>query len=392
MSDPQPVSAMAEKLSLLSQCSAESLMGKLLRRFWQPVALAAEIKAGQAKPLRVLGEDLTLYRGESGHPHLVAGRCAHRLTLLHTGWVQGDDIRCMYHGWKYDGTGRCNEAPAEGPAAAARVKIAGYPLHEYCGMIFAYMGDGEAPAFDLPRKEAFERPGTMIFPRREVWPCNFFQLVENSMDAVHVSFVHQWGQVGTFGAAVTGAIPKLDYVETDAGIRQIATRGTNNVRVSDWTFPNNNHISKPALLPTDPWIDVGIWVVPVDETHTARMLIYAIPSTTPETDRRLTERMEQFGDYDPAAHHDELFNQGKVPSEVLVQLTSAQDYVAAVGQGAIVDRAHERLGKSDIGIAYLRRMVWRELDAIRLGNPTKSWHGLEHATELPPQRPVPAEA
>jgi 5,5'-dehydrodivanillate O-demethylase len=232
----------------------------------------------------------------------------------------------------------------------------------------------------------------MIFPRREFWPCNFFQLVENSMDAVHVSFVHQWGQVGTFGAAVTGAIPKLDYVETDAGIRQIATRGANNVRVSDWTFPNNNHISKPALLPTDPWIDVGIWVVPVDETHTARMLIYAIPSTTPETDRRLTERMEQFGDYDPVAHHDELFNQGKVPSEVLVQLTSAQDYVAAVGQGAIVDRAHERLGKSDIGIAYLRRTFWRELDAIRHGKPTKNWHRLEHAAELPPQRPVAAEA
>ena len=92
-----------------------------------------------------------VYRGESGRAYLVAGRCAHRLTLLHTGWVQGDEIRCMYHGWKYTGSGQCTEAPAEGPAALSRIRITAYPVHEYCGLIFTYMGRDAPPEFDLLR-------------------------------------------------------------------------------------------------------------------------------------------------------------------------------------------------------------------------------------------------
>src|SRR5262249_60496723 len=121
----------AERLRLLTQTGPDTDMGKLLRRFWQPVAVSHEVKPGEAKPLRVLSEDLTLYRGESGLAHLVAGRCAHRLTLLHTGWVQGEEIRCMYHGWKYDGAGQSTEAPAEGAASAAPIRIATYPRHAY---------------------------------------------------------------------------------------------------------------------------------------------------------------------------------------------------------------------------------------------------------------------
>src|SRR5262245_15535521 len=160
--------AMAEKLKLLTQTSRDTDMGKLLRLFWQPVATSQSVKTGQARPLRVMGEDLTLYRGESGTAHLVAARCAHRLTLLHTGWVQGDEIRCIYHGCKYDGTGQCTEAPAEGAASAARIRIAGYPVHEYCGRIFAYLGEGVAPAFDLPRKAAFEQPNLIVYARIQV--------------------------------------------------------------------------------------------------------------------------------------------------------------------------------------------------------------------------------
>src|SRR5262249_16223731 len=191
-------SAMTEKLKLLSQTGPDTEMGRLLRLFWQPVATSHSVKPGQAKPLRVMGEDLTLYRGDSGEAHLVAGRCAHRLTLLHTGWVQGDEIRCMYHGWKYDGAGQCTEAPAEGPASAPRVRMAAYAVYEYCGLIFAYLGEGAPPAFGLPRKEAFEQSGLIMFARIQVWPCNWFQMIENSLDAVHVSFVHLAGKVGPF--------------------------------------------------------------------------------------------------------------------------------------------------------------------------------------------------
>src|SRR5580704_2816114 len=162
-----------ERLNLFTETSPDTDMGRLLRKFWQPVATAHSIKAGSARPLRVMGEDLTLYRGESGRAYLVAGRCAHRRSLLHTGWVQGEDIRCIYHGWKYAGDGQCTQAPAEGPTAAAKIKIAGYPLHEYCELIFAYLGEGAAPAFDLPRKEAFEEPNVIVRSRIQVWPCNW---------------------------------------------------------------------------------------------------------------------------------------------------------------------------------------------------------------------------
>lgn len=381
----QPSHAMTERLKLLSATGRDTDMGRLLRKFWQPVAVSHSIKPGRAQPLRVMGEDLTLYRGESGTAHLVAGRCAHRRTLLHTGWVQGDDIRCIYHGWKYDGAGQCTEAPAEGPASAARIRIAAFPVHEYCGLIFAYLGEGTPPAFDLPRKEAFEKEGLLIFARIQVWPCNWFQMVENSLDAVHVSFVHLAGKVGPFGEAVTAAIPKLEYNETDAGIRQIATRSAANVRVSDWSFPNNNHIVTPGRTKDSSWVHRGVWNVPVDDTHTYKVGVYAIPSVSPEADQVTREHFDKYGDYNPAHHHDELFIDGKWPEDPSLQLTPAQDYVAIMGQGAIVDRDQEILGKSDTGIMLLRRIFWREMEALRSGRPTKAWRRLEHAEDMPAQ-------
>jgi 5,5'-dehydrodivanillate O-demethylase len=253
------------------------------------------------------------------------------------------------------------------------------------------MGEGPAPEFQLPRKDVFESPDRLMFARHETWPCNWFQQVENSLDATHVSFVHHWGTVGRFGEHVAATVPKLEYLETDAGIRQTATRSRNSVRVSDWTFPNKNHIVVPGIAENDPWIDVGHWIVPNDDGHSTRFMIYSIPRVSPEADRRIVDYFAEFGDYNPADHHDELFLHKKVPDDVLLQLTSAQDYIAAVGQGAIVDRTGERLGRSDMGIAFLRRIFWRELEAIRSGRPTKAWRKLEQAPVMPHQVHEPAE-
>jgi 5,5'-dehydrodivanillate O-demethylase len=389
----QPTTAMAERLRLLSQSSPNTDMGRLLRLFWQPVATSQSVNAGAARPLRVMGEDLTLYRGESGRAYIVSGRCAHRLTQLHTGWVQGEEIRCIYHGWKYCGTGQCTEAPAEGAASAARVKIAAYPVHEYCDLVFAYMGPGTPPEFDLPRKDAFETPDLIVMARIQVWPCNWFQMIENSLDAVHVSFVHLAGKVGPFGEAVTAAIPKLEYSETDAGIRQTATRSQNNVRISDWSFPNNNHIVTPGRTKDAPWVHRGVWNVPVDDTHTYKVGIYAIQSQGPEFDRDTLDHFGKYGDYNPADHHHELFTEKKWPEDPSLQLTPAQDYVAMMGQGAIVDRTQERLGKSDAGIILLRKIFWREMDAVRNGGPIKQWRRSQHTEDVPLQtKPVTSSA
>src|SRR4051794_35459189 len=147
MDETTDIHPMAERLGLLPQTGPDAAMGRLLRQFWHPVARSDLLLPGKAQPLRILCEDLTLYRGEGGEPHLVGGRCPHRRTLLHTGWVQGDNIRCMYHGWQFNAAGECIQRPAENDTRPNRERIAGYPLREYCGLIFAYMGPGPAPEF-----------------------------------------------------------------------------------------------------------------------------------------------------------------------------------------------------------------------------------------------------
>jgi 5,5'-dehydrodivanillate O-demethylase len=373
-----------ERLQQLTRTTPDSDMGKLLRTFWHPVAVARKQPVGRAQPLRVLGEDLTLYRGEDGTPHLVGSRCPHRGTVLYAGGVEGDEIRCMYHGWKFDGTGRCTQRPAERDTAPPPVKIAGYPVREYGGLIFAYLGPDEPPAFDLPRRDVIEQPNRIVYARSETWKINWFQTVENAMDGVHLTFVHRWARVGRVGEALAD-LPELEYLETEAGMRQIATRGAGNVRISDWSFPNNNHISSPGLTKGDPWIDFVTWKVPVDDETTTRFNIWSTPSTTPEADRRVLGYFESVGDYNPADHHDELLFELTYPDDPIVALSSAQDYVAQIGQGTVADRGAETLGRSDAGIALMRRIFFREMDALREGRPTKAWRRLATDVELPKQ-------
>ncbi len=376
------------QLERLVEVDKDTDMGRLLRQFWHPIALSEEVELNTAIPVKVLGEDLTLYRGASGKVHLVGGFCAHRRTVLHTGWIVGDEIRCMYHGWQFDGTGACVQRPAEPDTGMPRTKIPGYPVKEYQGLVFAYLGEGEPPEFALPRKELTEREGALIANGKEVWDNNWFQQVENSLDATHVSFVHQALTVGPFGKAVTPAIPELSYEETSAGIRQTARRSANNVRVSDWTFPNNNHICVPGLTPEDPWLDTFVWVTPNDKYHTTRFMIYCLPPEANEVSRRrFRDYFAKYGKYDPAKHHDELFSSRvwKNPEDIYVGLTAAQDYLSIRGQGVIADRENEILGRSDQGIITLRRIFWRELDLIRDGKPTKQWQPLDEPLVLPHQ-------
>lgn len=388
-----PAASRAEQFKLLTQTGAETEMGQLLRKFWHPVALAKDVEPGAAIPVKALGEELTLYRGESGAFYLVGGRCRHRQTLLHSGWVQGERIRCMYHGWQFDGTGRCTERPAEKDTVVPPAcKIPGYPVQEYCGLVFAYLGAGPAPEFELPRKDFFEVPGAHIVATKETWNMNWFQQIENSLDAVHVSFVHQALRVGPFGDAVTNSIPQLSYEENEAGIEQTAIRSNENIRKSDWTFPNNNHVVVPGLQKGDPWIDFAIWMVPQDDEHSTRFTLYVMAPGSAEANERFTSYFEKFGTYNAEDHYEDLFFRRKGPPEedFLAGLISAQDFIAQKGQGIIADRTKEMLGKSDLGVVTLRRVFWRELEAQRNGRPTKQWRKRAMPLALPtqPGKPV----
>jgi 5,5'-dehydrodivanillate O-demethylase len=376
-----------ERLHKLTECGPNTQMGNLLRCFWHPITVSSKIKAGEARHMSVLGEDLTIYRGESGRAYAIGGRCAHRRTVLHTGWVQGEEIRCIYHGWKYDQTGQCTEAPAEGGSFSQNVKIAGYKVREYAGLIFVFMGDPTQAdlMFELQRKPEYEDANNLIIAREQTWPANFFQQIENSLDAVHVSFVHRAGKVGPLGAAVTEDIPTLEYLETSAGIRQIAQRSATNIRVSDWTFPNYNHIVTPGRTKESPWVHRGVWNVPATDTSTLKLGVYAIPSQGRSIDDETVVHFEKYGGYNPADHHDALFERRDWPEDHSLQLTPAQDYVAIKGQGEIVDRGAEYLGSSDAGIVLLRRIFWREMEAMESQSAGKKWVPLAARTELPIQ-------
>ena len=359
----------AAQIELLTQTGPGTLMGTLLRGFWHPIATAATLTAGTARKLRILSEDLTLYRGETGTPYLIGGRCAHRCTVLHTGWVENDQVRCMYHGWRYDGTGACTEMPAEKNVDPGLVRIAGYPVHDYHGLLFAYFGAGAAPPFELPRNAGLEQPGVDISTTEEVWDCNWLQQVENSLDSTHLSFVHQWPQATRLGAEIGAAIPELKYEETTGGIRQTAIR-PGNVRVSDWTFPNNNNVFGAPPRPGDPWLNSVVWAVPVDDENTLRIALKSYPGGEAGAEIRRNGGVASARTMDNAAL---LFGEHRLPDVGASDRIRAQDYVAVRGQGVIYDRTQERLGASDAGIALLRRIFLRELEALRAGTATKQW-------------------
>src|SRR5437016_2283499 len=168
-------------------------MGRFMRRFWMPIMRSEDLPKGYANPIRIMSEDFALYRGESGQAQVIDYRCPHRGAQMHLGWVEGDDIRCVYHGWKFEYGGQCIEQPAEEPGFARKVRIGSYPTREHLGLVFAYFGEGAPPPFPpypAPQAEGFIENQTQFVP------CNCLQCFENSMDEVHVAFVHRIGGTG----------------------------------------------------------------------------------------------------------------------------------------------------------------------------------------------------
>src|SRR5262245_36978088 len=130
---------------MLTRVGPGTPMGELLRRYWMPVAGASELDKEPIKPVRLMGEDLVLYRDASGHYGLLDRHCPHRRADLTQGWVERNGIRCSYHGWLMDERGRCIEQPYEdvanpGAASKERCNTKAYPVHETAGLLFAYLG------------------------------------------------------------------------------------------------------------------------------------------------------------------------------------------------------------------------------------------------------------
>ena len=362
----------------------DTLAGRYLRRFWQPAYRAEDLARGWAKPVRILAEDFTLYRGEGGTPHAVAFRCAHRGTQLSTGWVEGDCLRCFYHGWKYDGAGQCVEMPAEDPSFPPKVRIRSYPTQEYLGLVFVYFGDGEPPP--LPRFPEMEDEAQGV---REAytytWPCNYFQSLEN--DPHHGIWVHR----DSYTASGRTGIPEVACEETEYGFvihqrRQGATHWPE--AHNHFHMPNASHATRTAPeLGGDAWREALVWRVPVDDEHFASYGVNMTHVAGEARERYLEsqrQRAERTKDLTPANVLGAAVLRGELRIEDIAdryedmsRLFNLQDYASQVGQGTIADREHERLGRTDLTVIMLRKLWARELRALAEGRPLKQWRRSE---------------
>jgi 5,5'-dehydrodivanillate O-demethylase oxygenase subunit len=351
--------------------------GRYMRLFWQPVYRSKDLQPAYTQPIRILGEDFTLYRGEQGTPHVVAFRCAHRGTQLSAGWVEGDCLRCVYHGWKYDGTGQCVEQPAEEKPFAQKIRIRSCPTQEYLGLIFAYLGEGKPPP--LPRYPHFEIEGILDTLPTLLWPCNFFQRLENAGDAAHLPFTHRDSY---FSADARSGIPtEISRAETSWGLVTRATFPGGAIQVYNFGMPNIHDIRIPAPDPEIPWDDRIAWTVPVDDDLCIMFRVRLLPVTGDAATRYLERQQSApVTDGPSAGELGEAVLAGKIRFQDLrsaaksaIAYVNAQDYVAQVGQGRIADRTREHLGRSDLGVILFRKIWERELRALTGKRPLKKW-------------------
>src|SRR5262245_35631718 len=352
----------------------ETLAGRYLRMFWQPIYLSSELKPGYAVPIRIMGEDFTLFRGESGAAYVIDFRCAHRGTQLSVGSVEEDCIRCFYHGWKYDGTGQCVEQPAEDESFAKKIKIRSCPTQEYLGLIFAYFGDGTAPPF--PRYPELQGDGE-IDVNTYVRYCNFFGTLENGVDQAHVPFTHAKSNFTKFG--LNWDIPKITAEETDYGVAMYGTRANGKSRVNHYIMPNILYIKGSPDDAREGWREAFAWRVPVDDVS-HRSFNVALIHVTGEAAQRLRERQrhqqEIISKLQPAHDVAAAVLAGEMSVHDIEErpdIVNIQDHVAQEGQGAIPIREAERLGRSDVAVILVRQIWQRELRALAQGKPTKSW-------------------
>lgn len=364
----------------------ETLAGRFLRRFWQPVCCSHELVTGRALPIRIMGEEFTLYRGESGTAYLVANRCAHRGTQLSAGWVEGECIRCFYHGWKYDGLGQCVEQPAEGEGFAAKVRIPGYPVQEYIGLIFAYLGAGLPPP--LPRYPKFEAGDISLDVAGLKRICNYFNNIENSLDNVHVRFVHRRHRDAAEDYVVVGD-PVISVDESEWGIRRYVKYPDGKDLTFFFGMPNINFINGQVVDPVIKRADLMVFKVPVDDESHIHFEVRAIALTGErgrewiEERRRLRAQAERDR---PELVRAILAGRLRLDEvdPMRVDFVMLEDEIAQTGQGAIAMRGNEHLGRSDRGVILLRKIWQRELDNLAEGRPVKNW---QYRPEMVPTYP-----
>ena len=333
-------------------------MGELMRRYWQPIAAVAELDEHPTKPVRLLGEDLVLYRHTRGGYGLLDRHCAHRRADLCYGMVEDRGLRCHYHGWLFDGAGRCLEQPFEEiahPEARFKDKItlAAYPVEAKAGLLWAYLGPAPAPL--VPDWDLYHERGYKQIVFAEV-PCNWFQGQENSIDPIHFEWLH-----GNWGAALLGQdghrVPthmKIGFTEFDWGFTYRRVRADTTEADELWT------VGRVCLWPNCLYTGKFEWRVPMDDERTLHVAWFndPLPGSEPFEQPRIPYWHGPITDPSTGRW---------ITSHVM-----NQDFVAWVGQGTIADRTKEHLGEGDRGVILFRRRMLEEAAVVARGGEPKA--------------------
>lgn len=375
-----------EENEKLTRTGAGTPMGRILRDYWQPAALVSEIDGQRpAKAIRLLGEDLVLFRRGTGGWALVSRFCAHRGVDLAYGRLEDGGIRCLYHGWLYGPDGQCLEQPAEPPNSRfhEKVRISGYPCRERNGIVFAYLGEGVPPPF--PAYDCFEAPEEYAFAFKGLWECNWLQGLEGGLDPSHVSFLHRflkedpretYGQqfseeVGGTGTRLSELVaghfrPDIEVEDAPHGLRVFATRRltqtATHVRVTNYTFPN------AFTVPIGNTKVFTQWHVPVDDTRHYWYMIYYDFARPVDKETLLRQRLDGVTLPDYRSVRNKSNHWGYDPAEQR-ELTytgmgfdiNVHDQFAVESMGPVQDRTRERLGVSDRAVIATRRLLLNAL-------------------------------
>jgi len=350
-----------EENDLFTRVGPGTPAGRLLRRYWHVAAASSELTQEKPKKrVRLLGEDLVLYRDGSGNYGLVAEHCSHRGASLYYGFVEEDGIRCAYHGWKYDACGKCLEQPFESPEAGFKEKIShpAYPIEKLAGLLFAYLGPPEKKPC-LPKWDILTRQdGKRRLDIYQVLRCNWLQAMENSVDPVHTYYLHAHTlrlRGNKDAAYYHRPVEKLEFeLEVHpawAGIqkRRFFAGDTGRVEAPHpLIFPNM------LLVPATNSYNMH-FRTPVDDHNTQ---IFHV-RFNPTKDGSVIEEPD-----DPPA---EFVGTKNAAGEFHMDSFPSQDQMAWETQGAIANRPNEHLGESDRGIIIFRKLLRDQLRAVENG-------------------------
>ena len=414
-----------EQNERLTRTGPGTPMGQVLRRYWVPAVMSAEVAEPDSPPVKVklLCEDLIAFRDTKGRVGIVQERCPHRTASLWLGRNEECGIRCVYHGWKFDVNGECLDMPNE-PSQFQfknRVRLRAYPTVELGDIVWAYMGPPESmPA--PPKFEMTQVPPSHRHVSKTWQECNWLQALEGGVDTSHLGFLHHGLSHKTYGAPLSKDDPtsfrqraQAPIIELDpteygyryAGIRSLGDQGIY-VRgyhfVMPWTQIRPTQATTrnlPNGERTPRWqttIGGHFWVPMDDENCMVWNWDYSYGDEPLDEEER-NDSSAGSEHVDPALNYRKkrnIDNDWMINREVQrnktytgIQGVNTQDHAVQESMGPIMDRTQENLGQTDRAIAVMRKLLFEAADAVEAGKSpiglTESYYKLRGMEKLLPE-------